>query len=424
MGNGLVSSTLIVYLVQSLGASGLGVGLILAAPQLIGLGRLGAARFSRGGTSRRRFCIGNYFASGLVLAALPALAVNHQRLLPKAALAGVVAVWCLYHLLEYLATVALWAWLRDLVPLAHRGLFIGRRERWLNAGRVIGMLGGGLFAWQCGQSADWKWAAYVVPAAAGAVFLMAAVIPLLAMPIGSTAPASGAEDAGSGQPSSFRWRQLLTPLVDPRLSRLMIYGCWFSFFNGLTQSAQGVFPVRVLDLQLIWLLGFRTAMTCGQTLVSPQVGRWADRFGNRPVLMVSQAIVALGLWGYMQADAERWWLIGLAWFAWIAYAGINIGVPNLLLKLSPPGQAGACVASYFALTGICYGVSTIVGGLAFDHLQGQTIFVRNSPLDRYEFMFLFGIITRSTGIVFLLAVDEPPTVASEAEVGVEKKAVI
>ncbi len=397
------------------GSSGIGRRGNPGRAQLIGLGRLGAARFARGGTSRKRFCIANYFASGLVLAALPALAVGQQRLPPKAALGGVVAVWCLYHLLEYLATVALWAWLRDLVPLAHRGLFIGRRERWLNAGRTIGMLGGGVFAWQCGRIPDWKWAAYAVPAAAGAVFLMVAVIPLLAMPIGAAGPASRGGGAEPGQPAEFRWRQLLTPLFDRRLSRLMIFGCWFSFFNGLTQTAQGVFPVRSLELELIWLLGFRTAMTFGQTLVSPQVGLWADRFGNRPVLMVSQVIVALGLWGYMKASPEQWWLIGLAWFAWIAYAGINIGVPNLLLKLSPPGQAGACVASYFALTGICYGVSTIIGGLAFDYLQGQTIFVRNSPLDRYEFLFLFGIITRMTGVVFLLAIDEPRPVSNAAE---------
>jgi hypothetical protein len=289
-------------------------------------------------------------------------------------------------------------------------LFIGRRDRWLNAGRMAGMLCGGLFAWQCGYLPDWNWAAYVVPAAAGSLLLMAAVVPLTAMPVGPANSAAGIDAAWSGQVPGFRWRHLFTPLLDPRLSRLMIFGCWFSFFNGLTQSAQGVFPVRMLDLPLLVMLGLRTGMTFGQTLVGPQIGRWADQFGNRRVLIVSQVIVAIGLWGYMKASPEHWWLIALAWLLWIGYAGINIGVPNLLLKLSPPGQAGACVASYFALTGICYGVSTILGGVAFDYLQGQTIFVRNEPLDRYQFMFLFGIITRMTGVVFLLAIDEPPPV--------------
>jgi hypothetical protein len=79
------------------------------------------------------------------------------------------------------------------------------------------------------------------------------------------------------------------------------------------------------------------------------------------------------------------------------------------------------VACYFALTGICYGVSTICGGLAFDYLQGQTIFVRNTPLDRYQFMFFFGVITRMTGVVFLLAIDEPRPVVQENEVAAEQR---
>lgn len=414
LGNGLVNSTLVVYLVLSLepDAAGLGVSLILAAPQLVGLGRLAAARFALAGATRKRFCLLMYLASGLVLAALPALAVARDRLPPYAALAGVVAVWCLYHLLEYLATVALWAWLGDLVPLEHRGLFIGRRDRWLNGGRVMGMLAGGLFAWQCEHGAAWKWAAYVVPAACGAGLMMLAVVPLCFLPVGPAAKNTAAHAAAP----SFRWRQLLTPLADMRLSRLLIYGCWFSFFNGLTQTVQGVFPARILEVSVFWMLAFRSAMTAGQTLVGPQVGRWADRYGNRPVLIVSQLIVAAGMLAYMRATPETWGLIGLAWLAWVAYAGINIGVPNLLLKLSPPGQSGACLASYFALTGLCYGISTVLGGVAFDLLRGSSFLIRHWLLDRYEFSFFFGAVTRAMGAILLLGIDEPrPAPAAVAE---------
>lgn len=414
LGNGLVNSTLITYLVLSLatGAAGLGVSLILAAPQLVGLGRLVAAPFSLGGRTRKRFCLSMYLASGLVLAALPALAVAHDQLPPHGALAGVVGVWCLYHLLEYLANVALWAWFADLVPLAHRGLFIGRRERWLSGGRVIGMLGGGLLAWCCEHSAAWKGAAYVAPAACGAGLLIVAVLPLAYLPVGPLATA----DAEPTRPLRFRWRQLLTPLADMRLSRLLIYGCWFSFFNGLTQAVQGIFPARILDVSVFWMLAFRTGMSAGQTIVGPQLGRWADRFGNRPVLIVSQLIVAAGMLAYMRATPETWGLIGLAWLAWVAYAGINIGVPNLLLKLSPPGQSGSCVAGYFALTGICYGVSTVLGGVAFEQLRGCNFLIRHWQLDRYEFLFFFGAVTRAMGAILLLGIDEPrsaPAAAAE-----------
>ena len=95
-----------------------------------------------------------------------------------------VVLWCTYHLLQYLATVALWSWLADLVPGRIRGRFLGRRERWMVAGQAVGMVEAGLFVW------GWRtmhadlpaWIAYAVPALVGAGFMLAALVPLALMP--------------------------------------------------------------------------------------------------------------------------------------------------------------------------------------------------------------------------------------------------
>ncbi len=124
-------------------------------------------------------------------------------------------------------------------------------------------------------------------------------------------------------------------------------------------------------------------------------------------MVVCQVIVGLGLAGYLFADENRLWPIGLAWAAWIAYAGINIGVPKLLLDLAPPERSGAAVAAYFAATGLFFGVSTILGGLAFDMLRGQTMRVLDWDLNRYQYLFYLGMITRVMGAGLLPRVPEP-----------------
>ncbi len=131
---------------------GLGISLILAAPQLAGLLQLGAPPLIGRLVDRKRFCLAAYLLSALVLAALPWVAVPGR--LPSAAMSlfALVALWCAYQVLEYLGAVALWSWLADLVPLRIRGRFLGHRERWMAAGQAVGMAAGGLLLWQWQQT--------------------------------------------------------------------------------------------------------------------------------------------------------------------------------------------------------------------------------------------------------------------------------
>src|SRR3990172_6099698 len=145
IGNGLVSSTLVVYLALGVGARNFQTSVIYAAPFLAGLLRLAVpailARFRR----RKFFCIAAYVASAIVLGVVP-LAAAYLPTGNRAPVALVTA-WCVYHLLEFCATVALWSWTGDLVPRRIRGRFCGYRERWLVSGRLGGIAFTVALAW-------------------------------------------------------------------------------------------------------------------------------------------------------------------------------------------------------------------------------------------------------------------------------------
>jgi MFS family permease len=134
---GLTSSTLVIYLIFGLNAPriALGVALIKAAPNLAGLLRLATPALIERLGDRKRFCVGTYVVSGLVLLALPLAAVPGWIPSASKSLWAIVLLWCAYHVLEYLGAVALWSWIGDLVPWRTRGRFLGRRERWMVAGR-------------------------------------------------------------------------------------------------------------------------------------------------------------------------------------------------------------------------------------------------------------------------------------------------
>ena len=414
VGNGLASSTLVIYLALELGApgAGLAVSLILAAPQIAGLLRLAAPRLIRWFGSRKRFCLASYALSLAVLALLPACVATRSLGTPTVGLIVLVVAWCVYHLLEYLGTVALWAWLGDLVPLRIRGRFLGRRERWMVAGQAIGMLAAALFTMALRDT--WpevpNWLVYVIAAEVGVACMAHSLLPLAVMP---DPLAKRGQDSLAERPGGCDAQKrpdplsLVAPLADKQFRRLIYFGCWFSFFNGVTQSVQYLYPARGLAISLGFMLVLKTGMRLGQLAISPTMGRFADRLGNRPVMLLSLPIVASGPLFYFFSTPEEWyWMIG-AWIVWIAYAGLNVCLPNLMLKLAPSADKAAYIASFYAISGLCIAASTVLGGMLFDWFQDARFELMGRQFDFHQYSFLFGWITRTMGVLLLWLILEP-----------------
>lgn len=156
LGNGLVSTSLIVYLVGAMAAGrlekaqiGLAIGWIIAAPRLIGVLRIFTPTLIDRFRSRKTVAFAAYLLSPMALLTLPlglsslsALAERHVN----AALLAVGTIWAIYHLIEYFGTVALWGWLGDSLCARIRPLFLARRERWMIAGQFAGALSSGLWS--------------------------------------------------------------------------------------------------------------------------------------------------------------------------------------------------------------------------------------------------------------------------------------
>ena len=407
LGNGLVSSLLVTYVAMDLHAPGVGfaVGMIRAAPQLAGLLRVGAPALIGRWIDRKRFCLGAYLLSAIALLGVPLLAMPGWLPSARATLALLVALWGVYHLLEYLGSVALWSWIADLVPQRIRGAFLGRRERWMVTGQAVAFMASGLFiyAWRRQHPPDRAWIGYALPAAVGAGFMLLAVLPLARMPglVSRSAP-----------PPRSALAAILAPLADSAFLRLLAFGCWLSISNGITLPVQEMYPRQVLAVEYAFLTTsiLATAMRCGQWLVSPRLGRLADRWGNRPVMIGSLAIVAAGpLFFFLASPARPAWIAG-AWIAWIAFAGLNVCLPNLTLKLAPPRFNASYIATYYAVTGLCMSLATVAGGRLYDLFgrQRYALALGLPSLDYAHAAFLASWLLRSLGVLVLLWVVVEP----------------
>ena len=411
IGNGLACTTLIIYLAGELHAEsfGLSIGLILAAPRVAGLLRLAAPTLIERFGGRKRFCLGAFVLSASVLSLLPLLCVPGRLLSPGWSLAALIGLWCVYHLLQYLGTVALYSWLADVAEVRIRGRFLGIRQRWMVGGTAAAAIAVGLFVWAMDKNCPTmpKWMPYAIAAWIGAALMFAAIVPLWLMPSMARRPA---ENGQNRPPRGVRRAAaaMFAPLADLRFLPLLLFGCWFSLSNGVTQSAQNFFPIRVLGLPMLVIVLLQTAMRLGQWTVSPRLGVLADRFGNRPIMIVSQLFVAGGMlfFAASAATSQPIWLVD-GWVFWIAYAGLNICLPNLTLKLAPRESNAAYVAAYQALGGVCYAAGTVGGGALVDRCGSAVLAIGGATAGFFTILFVFGWIIRSLGAAILLLIDEP-----------------
>lgn len=393
LGNGLTSTTLATYLARELGAEGLAVGLIVASPNLAGVLRLGAPALLRAVDSRQTFAIVTFSLSGLLLFLLPLL--SWPGLLPseRLSLAVLVTLWGLWHLAMFLGVIALWSWFGDLVPGDVRGRFIGVRQGWLMAGQVTGMVAAGLFALGLSRMMPDlpRWQPLAWPALAGAVCMLLAVVPLLALPNVQL----NAQKIGSLGDS-------LRAISDRRFLPLLGFWCWAGVANGVSQAAQGLFPFA-LGLPVLVMLGLQAGMQIGQAGVSPAIGRWADRFGSRRLMIGSQVLVSTALLFYVPASREApYWIVG-TWLLWIAYAGLNVCLPHVMLRLSPGENSPPYIATYFALGGLATALSSIVFGALFDALpRDWSLEVGGMALDRFRVFFIGGALLRLSAVGWLV----------------------
>jgi len=394
IGNGLVSSTLIVYLALSVGARSFQSGLIYAAPSLAGTLRLAVPAILARLRHRKAFCIGAYVASVAVLSLVPLAAV----LLPAGSRAPValVSAWCVYHLCEYCGTVALWSWIGDLVPRRIRGRFCGYRERWLVSGRLAGIACTIALAtiWDLVAPGSSRVHPLAVSAACGAVFMLLAVAPLALMP--------GIENLPSAVPRT-PWRSVLRAMSRQPYRQLVLFSCVFAIVNGITQAAQATYPPRILKVSYQGIQTVTATMRAGQMALAPTMGHWCDAFGSRPVMILSQLVVATGPLFLFMATREHWWWFVGAYVVWIAYAGLNVGLDNIKLKLAPDDNNAPYLATYYSVGDLIYGSSILLAGWICDRLEDRGFEI----LTIYAGMFLVGWLGRTLVAALLVPIDEP-----------------
>lgn len=379
-GNNFISTSVVIFLAISHGLnwSGPYLGMLIAAPFLAGVLRSFAPVMIRRVGSVRKFCITAYLTE-IVFLWLMLVLGRPDYLSNRAALACITVFWCLANLAEHCGTVAFFAWNGEIFPEKTRGRFFGMRERWRMAGEMISLAicVAVMYVWENDaflRESVPKYYVFALLAAVGTVFIAAGTLLLGKVHDGKCFKAE--KSGATAETLTFRgvFRELLEPLSDRRFQPLLIYAAYFSFITQLEQAFQLTYPAKLFGEKTLFfgagaafvaVQTLRFLIRGGQVILAPATGAWIDRRGVVPVLVFSQFVTAFGPLFYFFAAPPYGWVIFGSALCYMAYVGLNVGLPQVQLQAAPPGKGATWLACYGAVGGVFAFTGALLGGAIY-----------------------------------------------------------
>lgn len=292
--------------------------------------------------------------------------------------------------------VNLWtAWISDLVPPRIRGRYFGSRAMLCAIPALIIGVITGHFLDHLKERGE-EMTGILVIVSAGILFglISAAMLARQYEPPIRRRPA----------PIPFR-ESIRIPLRNANFRRFMLFVLFFNFFNGVASPVWFPFTLNVLRVPNGTLMEWATIAGIVGLLTFRVWGGFSDRFGNKPILIVTIMITSLHPLCYIVARPDFPYPVLVDYVSSaVMWGGYGIAIFNLLLLLSSSGEREMSVALWTILTGVSFGMGSLVCGVVMDHIPSVDLL--GKVWTRYDIVFLTTSAARVISVFLLIPIVE------------------
>jgi MFS family permease len=284
------------------------------------------------------------------------------------------------------------AWIQEWVPARLRGKYFGRRNGTLQVSTLTFLL---LAGWALAQ---WD---YAIPVFQG-IIAVAVLMRVCSLRWQWQSPARARQAAVT---IDLPLPDQLRVVAGSRsLLFFIAFGAAWSFAANCFGPFYHVFMFEELDFSAFDVGVLATLAQLGGALSLPAWGKLLDRYGNKPVMIVS-----LILW---QAQNLTWCFLtphnrGLLYAMWIwggvTSAGFILGQFIILLRLIPVEAKNLAIGINLAITSLVAAIAPITGGWILTHALVRW----SDPLAVYHACFILQPVLALAGCFLLRRVHEP-----------------
>ncbi|HEY4259496.1 MAG TPA: MFS transporter [Schlesneria sp.] len=211
---------------------------------------------------------------------------------------------------------------------------------------------------------------------------------------------------------SPRLRQVLAaPFRNKDFRRYIRFMCYWNFAAMAGAPFISLYLLEECQMDLFRVLLLWTISWIGGAMFSRTLGRWADVYGTRPVLVVCVATKSANMLALLltphNPDIAFWVLAPFFMLDAAQNAGILIANNGFMIKHSPTENRTMYIAATQALAGIVGGLTSIAAGGIMTMLAGQTWVIGGWSMGHFQMMFASSILLRWLALLLVGTVREP-----------------
>jgi MFS family permease len=291
-------------------------------------------------------------------------------------------------------------WMAAIIPASIRGRYFGARNRINGFVSISGNLAAG-FAIDLFRTHGHEAGGYLT------LQLIAVFAGIMAFTLIRRQPDPGAP----AEPLPAIAKYLLQPLRDPNYRRILAFYLYWVFAVGLASPFFNAHLLKHMqwNFKSIAVLGVIASLT--MMVVQTYWGRLIDRYGHRPVLMITVfGILHLPFYYAFCPWGIRWPIYVNALLTGVFWAGFGLASFNLVIDMLPSRNRTMYVAVLAALSGITSFAANVLSGSLAEAMDGVRWQIGSLTIVNYQILFVMTGLLRIPALLFLRRIREPDAV--------------
>ncbi|OGF51341.1 MAG: hypothetical protein A2044_07110, partial [Candidatus Firestonebacteria bacterium GWA2_43_8] len=311
-----------------------------------------------------------------------------------------ICIFTLISLLNVPASIAWTNWMGDIIPEKERGYYFGRRS--IVAG-LISICITLLLGFYLDRSSE-KHIGFSVVYGIGALAGFLSYYMLTRLP--DTTNISAGKDNFS---MDLIYKKIKKVFADKNFMNLVWFNVAWAFSLSFMGVFLNVFMIKELKMSYTVVAAFATISTLSNLALTPFWGRIADKYGNKPVMLICGNILGFTpfLWAITMPSNFFVIIPVLYIMAGICWSGFNIGAFNIILKLAPKQDRAFFLSVNMLLPSVTAFIAPMISGFMIDAIGSYRINLGFYYFGAFQLIFVLGGFMRSLPIKILKTVIEP-----------------
>lgn len=394
----LTMSPATIEFARQLGANGLHIGILGALPTGMLFLQFVAALVANHLQYRRRLWMATAIVQRLICLPIALGPFLFPEVSDAVWVWGLIAVTAANHGLLHFTNPLWLSWMGDYLP--HQGLtrYWGIRHRWMQwtAGLTL------LFTatWLLQSTVPIR-SAFAVLIGLGAVFGVADILIFLKV-----------EEPPVTVVAEPELRKvLLAPLRHPGFRSFIAYASFWHFAAMIGAPFISLYMLSELGMSLFQVLMVWSLSWGGGAIFSGRLGRLAEDYGNRPILIICTALKSINMIALLlvpQNDVIAFAILAPVFMLdALLNAGIAIASNGFMLKNSPAENRTMYIAAGTAIAGMVGGLTSILAGGAMMLIDTSRPVLFGRAVTGFEVLFAASLIFRLLSLGYARRIQEP-----------------